>query len=448
MSPRREQFPALAVTAAATLLLTLTFGIRAVQGMFIGPLNTATGVGFATISMALAVSQLVAGVSQPVCGMLSDRYGPAPVVFAGVLALAVALAMLPFATTPLGLMLVFASIAAALGGAGSTPVLMAAVAARVPAERRGIASGVVGSGASLGQLVVPPATQASMAVAGWAGASVGLAILALAALPLARVLRARGSPAVSSAPAAAEPSVAARAAFADPYYWAIAIGFMLCGFHVSFLLAHMPGVIALCGVGGSLTGAWFAMLGLANLFGTIAVGFALQRVAPHRLLVLVYTLRAIAVAGFILLPKTQTTLLAFAGAMGVSYMATMPPTAALVSKRYGTRHLGTLFGVVMLVHQVGSFLGVWLGGWVYEQAGSFDRVWQLDLLLAALAALLYVAIPNERLREAATPDPTRTRPASARAGRSAPAMPAAHAARSSRLSSPPSAAASAAAGSG
>ncbi len=384
---------AITVTAAATLLVALTHGVRTVLGMFIGPLNAATGVGFAAVSMALAVSQLVAGVSQPVCGALADRYGPARVIGYGGVLLALGMAGLGLAQTSLGLTLAFALIAAATGAVGSTPVLLSAVSVRVPEPRRGLATGVVGSGASVGQFAVPPLTQASIALAGWASALWGLAVLALAALPLGRFLG--GAPVLASPRTAGQvevSDVAPREAFGEARYWAIAGGFTFCGFHVSFLLAHMPGVIEGCGFGGQLTGIWFSLLGIGNLAGSIGVGFALQRFAPSTLLVGIYAVRAVAVAAFLAAPKTQTVLLVFALAMGVSYIATMPPTAALVSRFYGTRHLGVLFGVVMLTHQTGSFLGVWLGGWAFERYGSFDGIWLLDMVLACAAVAINGAI--------------------------------------------------------
>ena len=451
MSIQSHTAGAIVVTAAATALLALTFGHRAVHGMFIGPLNSATGAGFAAVSLALAVSQLVAGLSQPLCGALSDRFGPARIVFGGGLLLALGTAMLTLASSTAGLMFAFGLIAAATGAVGSTPVLLAAVTARVPEERRDLATGVVGSGASLGQFALPPLTQLSIAAAGWASALVGLALLSLAALPLARTLRgvhSRRSPSASVGAPSDRVDATRREAFGDARYWAIAVGFALCGFHVSFMLAHMPGVIEGCGFGGQLTGIWFSIMGLANMAGSIGVGFALQQFAPRKILAFVYAARALGVAVFLWAPKTEPVMLGFAVWMGLTYMATMPPTAALVSRFYGTRHLGTLFGVVMLVHQIGSFLGVWLGGWVFERYGSFQGIWLLDIVLALLAVAINFAIPERARQEAATPDPRKTRPASARADRNGASAPEWHGRQSPRASSPLSAAPSAAAGSG
>ena len=439
------------VTAAATALLALVFGVRAILGMLLGPLNSATGLGFAAVSMALAVSQLVAGVSQPVCGGLADRYGATWVVFCGGVLLALGIAALAVASTLTALVLAFSLIAAASGAVGSTPVLLSAVGARVHADRRALATGVVSSGASLGQFALPPIMQAAMAAIGSIGAVLGLALLSLVSLPLARFLRSTTPRKPGAAPASSVDTkldVPPRQALRELRFWMLAGGFMLCGFHVSFMLAHMPGVIEGCGYGAELTGVWFSVMGLANLTGTIGVGFAAQRLQPRTVLVLVYAARALGIALFVCAPRTPTVLLGFAVWMGATYMATMPPTAALVGKFYGTRNLGMLFGIVMLVHQVGSFLGVWLGGWAFERNASFDGVWLLDIGLACLAVVVYLAIPWAQPRRAARPDPRKIRPASAPADRSASAATEWHGRRLPRASSLRSAVPSAAAGSG
>jgi predicted MFS family arabinose efflux permease len=248
-------------------------------------------------------------------------------------------------------------------------------------------------------------------------------------------------------------------------FWLIAGGFFVCGFHVSFLLAHIPGIIEGCGSSAQLAGIWLALLGVANIAGSIGAGMAVQRFRLQRILASVYAARALGIGLFVLAPKSDGVLLAFAGWMGVSYMATVPPTSALVARLYGARRLGTLFGVVMLVHQIGGFLGVWLGGLVYEQYGSFDVIWLLDVALAAVAVLLNLAIREHgaaarvpsRQRAAqklptqdtgATSDPRRTRPGSGPAGRSATSAPEWRARQCAPRSSHPIAAPSAAAGSG
>lgn len=438
---------AVAVTGAAAALVALAFGLRAVLGMFLGPINTATGVGFATVSFALALSQLVSGVAQPLCGAFSDRFGPARVVFAGGFVLCAGLALLPLVRGVWGLMAAFGLIAAAVAAVGSMPVLLSAVAARVHPAHRGVAAGVVSAGGSAGQMALAPLSQLWIAALGWSGALFGLAAFALSALPLAWMLRNAPaqaeprSPGASSEPAAAKP----RDAFADPRYWCIAAGFFVCGFHVSFLLAHIPGVIDGCGLAAGLTGLWLGVLGLANVAGSIASGMATQRFEAKRVVAAVYAARAAGIAAFVAAPKTPGVLLGFGVWMGLTYLATVPPTSGLVAQLYGARHMGVLFGLVMFVHQCGSFLGIWLGGIAFERYGSYDSMWMLDIVLALAAIGLNLSI---RTRPQPTPDPRRTRPASAPAGRSEPSAPVWRAPRSAPVSSHRSVAPSAAAGSG
>jgi MFS family permease len=443
---QRRRLDAAAITAAAAALLALAFGLRAVLGLFLGHVQAATGLGLASISLALALSQLIGGLAQPLCGALSDRFGPARVVRAGALGLCAGLALIPFAATAPALVLAFGLIAAAAAAIGSAPRLLAVVSARVGAARRGIATGIVGAGGPIGQLALGPLTMLCALAFGWAQALFGLALLALAALPLARGLRAspRGRMRPDTASGA---TMLPRDAFADAPYWCVAGSFLGCGFHVAFVFAHMPGVIAGAGFDPRLAGTWLGVLGFANALGAIGAGFAVQRFAPGRMLALVYAAVAVAVALWLIAPRTQAVLLAFAVAMGLTCMATVPPTSASILRLYGARHAGKLLGTVMLAHQVGSFLGVWLGGVAVEHSGGYDALWHADIAVMLAAAALALGI-REPARQPLTPDPRRTRPASAPADRNAPSAPAWHGSRSAPLSSRPRAAPSAAAGSG
>lgn len=400
---------AIVVTLSATALLALAFGVRAVLGMFISPLNSATGLGFAAISFALALSQLVSGFAQPVCGAFADRHGPSRVVFVGGMMLACGLALLPLANSAPGLAVGFCLIAAAYAAVGGTPTLLGAVTRSVPETHRGLAVGVVSAGGAIGQMVLAPVTQLGISALGWVGAIFALALLSLAALPASRALgSAQPCPAAAESTGPAQPAQGVRAAlrqaFSTPSYWLICGGFFVCGFHVSFLLAHMPGVLDLCGL-PQITGAWLGILGLSNVAGSIVAGLALQRFAMSRMLFVVYALRAAGVLLFLVAPKTPAVMLGFAMWMGVTYMATLPPTSGLVGKLFGTRHLGSLFGVVMLVHQLGSFLGVWLGGVAVEATGSYDWIWRIDIALAVLAALIQLPIRESQPLLARDPAP-------------------------------------------
>jgi predicted MFS family arabinose efflux permease len=322
-------------------------------------------------------------------------------VFAGGLLLAAGLALVPLSASALGIAFAFGIMAAAYAAVGSTPTLLGAVNRRVPSQHRGLATGIVSAGGSVGQFVVSPLTQVSIAALGWMGSLYALVLLALVALPLSRVFSGTSPAAENSSADLIDDDHGACAALIGATrnyrYWCIAAGFFVCGFHVSFLLVHMPGVIELCGAPMSTTGLWLALLGLANIAGSIISGLALKHFAMERMLMLVYALRAIGVTGFVLLPKTEGVLLGFALWMGLTYMATLPPTSGLVGKLFGTRRIGMLFGVIMLVHQFGSFLGVWLGGVVFDLSGSYDWIWRLDIVLAVAAVLIHLPL-RERTR--------------------------------------------------
>ena len=395
-----------AITLCAASLLALAFGVRAVLGVFISPLNTATGLGFAAISFAFALSQLASGFAQPVCGALADRHGASRVIFAGGLMLAGGLALLPFASNVIGLAAAFCLIAIAYTAVGSMPTLLGTVTRTVPEMHRGVAIGIVSAGGSIGQLVIAPATQLGITALGWVGAIFALAVVSLAALPASGLLKAaaaqanaHGTPAEISGGAGG----ALRAAVTTPSYWLICGAFCICGFHVSFLLAHMPGVIDLCGLPSQLTGFWLGVLGLGNVAGSVLSGLALQRFAMTRILFAVYALRAAGVALFLIAPKSEAVLLGFAVWMGLTYMATAVPTSGLVGKLFGTDHLGSTFGVVMLLHQLGSFFGVWLGGLTVAMTGAYDWLWRIDIVLALLAAALHLPIRESHPRARRAP---------------------------------------------
>jgi predicted MFS family arabinose efflux permease len=384
---------AIALTAAAVALLAITMGSRSVFGLFLSPLNSATGLGVATISFAVAVSQLTWGAAQPFCGMLAERFGPARVIFAGTLLAAATGAMLPFAHSAPLLVAVFA-----LGGVaatvGSPSLLIGTVSQRVSPERRGMVAGIVGAGGPLGQLVLAPATQAVISLAGWVSAAFALAALSLAALPLALAFR---RPA-ASARAAPPPAATLRTALASPRYWVINATFFVCGLHVFFLVTHLPGAIELCGLPASVSGVSLAALGLFNIAGSIGAGLVIQRYSMKRTLASLYAARGIGIALFMAAPKTELTVLAFSAWMGLTYMAVLPPTAGLIGKLYGAQRLATLLGITFVVHQAGAFLGSWLGGVVLERTGSYDAMWLLDLTLAGLAAAVSLGVREQAPR--------------------------------------------------
>jgi predicted MFS family arabinose efflux permease len=378
------------LVAAAVGLLAVTMGSRTVFGLFISPLNSATGLGIAAISLAVAVGQLTWGLAQPLCGMLADRYGAARVIAAGCLLGAGCGLLVPFAGSAAMLTLVLA-VSGIAATTGSPSLLVGTVSARVAPERRGLVAGIVGAGGPLGQLVLAPATQGLIALAGWTSAMFSIAALSIAALPLALAFRRR-----PAARAAAQPGATLREALASRGFWLINATFFVCGLHVFFLVTHLPGVIELCGLPARVSGYALALLGLFNIAGSIGVGFVIQRYSMQRTLAVLFAARALGIVAFLAAPKTEATVLAFSVWMGLTYMAVLPPTAGLVGKLYGAERLATLLGLVFMLHQVGAFLGSWLGGVVLEHTGGYDLMWKLDLTLALLAAGVSLTIPERR----------------------------------------------------
>ncbi|MFN3984639.1 MAG: MFS transporter [Rhodocyclaceae bacterium] len=388
---RESQFGPLAIAFAAATLMAITMGSRSSFGLFVSPLNTTTGLGLATISFAAALNHLLWGIAQPFIGLAAERYGAARVIASGGLLLAAASALLPWVQDAAQLVLALAVMALAGAAAGSNGLLLGEVGRRVPPERQGVALGIVGAGGSVGQLLLAPAAQSTIAAAGWQAGLYGMAALAVLALPLAWAFRNPSRAGQELAPRDG-PDGSLRAALGHPAFWCVAGGFFVCGFHVSFLIAHMPGVIALCGLPEGLAGWWLALVGLCNVIGSIGAGYMIRRGSMRNTLMVLYALRALGVALFLVVPKTTAVMLIFACWMGLTYMATLPPTAGLVGRLFGLRHMATLFGVVMLMHQLGAFLGVWLGGIVVTLNGSYDWLWYADIALALVAVLIHLPV--------------------------------------------------------
>jgi len=383
------------IIAAAGLVFALIFGVRQSQALFISPLNTATGLGIAAISLAFAVAQLMWGIAQPFAGAIADKYGSGRVIAIGAVLVMVGTVLTPYAQTTWMLILLIGIVAAGGAGMAGLGVLMSAVGRAVPAEKRGLASGIVNAGGSFGQFAVVPVAQFLSGAIGWVGALSAIGLMTLAAAPLAWVLRGKPAVAPSAAPGASTEKTlkqAVRAAIRDPSFGYLTVGFFVCGFHVAFIATHLPGVVASCQLSPEVAAWSLALIGLFNIAGSFAAGAAIGRWRMKSVLSFLYAARAVAVLAFLAAPKTATTFLMFAVVIGFTYLATVPPTVGLVGKLHGMRFLATLFGLVMLSHQMGGFLGAWLGGVLFESTGSYDWMWTIDILLAVGAALIHLPI--------------------------------------------------------
>ncbi len=393
-APRRP-YAFWVVLLAAGGIFAVTMGARQSMGLFLNTLNTSTGLGLASISLAFALGQLWWGLTQPFAGMVADRVGPGRVLAVGIILVALGTALVPFMTTTAGLILAIGVLAAGGAGLAGPSVLMAATTRMVPPERRGIATGIVNAGGSFGQFVFAPIAQGVTAAAGWVAGLQSLGLLALLALPAAWLLRGRPVPVATVAKPETTREAVTRAV-RDPSYRLLCAGFFVCGFHVAFIATHLPGVVAACQLPPAV-GAWaLGIVGLFNIVGSFSMGWAMGRWRYKSLLSLVYAARGIVVLAFLLAPKTETTVLVFAAAIGLTYLATVPPTAGLVAKFFGPAHMATLFGVVMLAHQAGGFFGAYFGGKAFEWTGSYDWMWYVDIVLAVGAALVHLPIREAR----------------------------------------------------
>ena len=397
-----------AITFMAAAVLMITMGARQSLGLFVSPLNTATGLGLTAISFAMAVGQFTWGAVQPIAGAVADKYGPGRVIAIGLVMLAIGSAITPMLSSEIGLVVSLGVLSAVGAGAGSFSVLIGAVAQRIPDDKRGMASGVINAGGSFGQFVFAPVMQKIISLTGHAYAFFTLAVVTLLAMPLAYLLRRQRSPIEKSAvSAAAPPNITLKAqvveALKDRSYWLLHAGFFTCGFHIAFLVVHLPGEVQLCNLPPSVASWSLAIIGLANIVGSLLAGWGVSRMRSKYILFWMYASRAVMVAIYLAAPKTDVTFYIFAAGLGLTWLATVPPTAGVVAKLFGTRYLGTLFGLTLLSHQVGGFLGAYLGGLAMTANGNYLWMWWADIALALIAAFCNLPIREAKVQRALSP---------------------------------------------
>ena len=391
------------ITLAAAGILMVTMGARQSLGLFVGPLNTSTGLGIVAISFALAVGQFAWGAVQPLAGAAADRWGPRPVLLAGIVLLAIGSAITPFMTSAWGLTFAIGLVSAMGAGAGSFSVLIGAAAQRMPAEARGAASGVINAGGSLGQFIFAPLLQKLIQLMGWMGAMYSLAAITLLALPLVGRVTKGSTPHTTAAAGNADGGLrtALKTALGDRSYLLLHAGFFTCGFHIAFLVTHLPTEVDLCGLPPSVASWSLALIGLANIVGSLAVGHLVSQYRSKMILALMYASRAVLIVWYLAMPREAWVFYVFAVGLGLTWLATVPPTAGLCAKLFGVRYLGTLFGLTLLTHQIGGFLGAWLGGLAITSFGDYTWMWWADIALALLAAVLNLPIREARVRQVA-----------------------------------------------
>ncbi|MCG8510401.1 MAG: MFS transporter [Rhodospirillales bacterium] len=391
------------VIVCGGLILSLAMGIRQTFGLFLGPVTVDLSIGRETFALAMAVQNLLWGAFQPITGALSDRFGAGRVITAGGLVYALGLYVMSDMTGAAGLHLGGGLLIGLAMAACGFSVVLGAVARRVPEPRRSMALGLVSAGGSFGQFAMAPVGQALIAEQGWGGAFFSMAIIALLMIPLA--LAVAGSPRTAHSRRGLEDpdqslTEAVREALSHKGYLYLTTGFFVCGFQVVFVAVHLPAYLVDIGLDASTGATALALIGFFNIVGTYACGALGGRYSKKWLLSGLYLVRALVIAVFLLAPKTELSVLMFASALGLLWLGTVPLTSGLVGQIFGVRYLSTLFGVVFFGHQLGSFLGVWLGGFVFDRMGSYDAVWWASIIFGILAALIHMPIAEAPVRRA------------------------------------------------
>lgn len=388
---------ALLVTlVAASFISLMSFGVRSAFGLFTAPLPPDLGVSREVYSMAIAIQNLCWGATQPFAGLLTDRFGARRVMLGGAALYGLGIVGLLFASTPLEIWLSAGVLVGVGMGGASFSTALAALGRVMPDSHRSWALGIGTAAGSLGQFVIVPIVQAFIGPGDWR-AGAGFMAAAIASILVAAHFVGAPRPADGApAPKAVSTSRMLASAFAHRSYVLLVAGFFVCGFQLAFITTHFPAYLTDVGVSGA-TASWaVAMIGLFNVIGAYLAGTWGGRYSKRNLLAWTYLARAAVLAGFLLVPVSTVTVLAFGAAMGLLWLSTVPLTSGLVTTFFGTRFMGTLFGIAFFSHQVGSFLGVYLGGLAYQHTGSYALVWWLSVGLSLFAAAINMPIRETR----------------------------------------------------
>lgn len=391
------------VLVAGCLIACIGFGVRSSLGLFLEPMTTAHGWNREVFALAMAFQNLLWGMALPFAGALADKYGSVWVIVAGAVLYSAGVVGMTLSPDPL----LFQFTGGVLSGVGvaftAFSLVMAAMVRVVGPANRSLVLGVGTAAGSLGQVVFSPLSQGFIDMFGWSDALAWLAVIALVMIPLALALP--RDPDVPGEEGAAQTLRAAlREAIGHRGYVLLTVGFFVCGFHVAFITVHYPAYVIDLGLDPAV-GAWsIALIGAMNIIGSFASGLFGKHFSMKLGLSGIYFLRAVTITLLLFAPKTEFTIYAFAGAMGILWLSTVPLTTGIVARVFGVRYMATLFGVVFLSHQLGSFMGVWLGGVIHDRTGSYDGMWIAGIVFGLLAALIHLPIdekPLARLRPAA-----------------------------------------------
>ena len=387
------------IVICGCLIAALTFGPRSAMGFFQLPMLAEKGWDRTTFGLAMAIQNLFWGLGQPVFGAIADKFGTWRVLALSAILYSSGLVLMAHSDSA-GMLYLSGGVLVGLGvAAGSFSIVLSAFARNVTAESRSLVFGIGTAAGSAGMFLFAPISQGMIDAFGWAqtlvymGAS--MLIIPLLAMPLAGNAKSGRVPQAEVEQSIAQ---ALREALGHRSYVLLTSGFFVCGFQVAFITAHFPAYVRDLGIDARYAVIALALIGFFNIIGSLAAGFIGQRYSKPGFLALIYVARSIAITAFLLLPQTPTSVIVFAVVMGLLWLSTVPPTNGLVAIMFGTRHLGMLAGVVFLSHQIGSFLGVWLGGYLYDHFGSYNPVWWLGVALGLFAALVHLPIKEQPVK--------------------------------------------------
>ncbi|MGE4306791.1 MAG: MFS transporter [Novosphingobium sp.] len=391
------------VILCGAIIVTLTMGVRQAFGLFLPQMSMELGISRGDFGLALAIQNLLFGLAQPLVGAIADKHGAGRVIFLGTLIYVGGLVAAALATSAIGLHLSF-GVAIGMALAATTFVVVLGVVGRVvPPEHRSMSFGMVTAGGSLGQFLVVPLGQMLLTDLGYRLALMVLAGLVAICAPLAWGLAGKPPSQADAAEASQSLTQALGEAGQHGGYWLLNAGFFVCGFHIAFIATHFPAYLNDSGLGLQIGATALALIGLFNIFGSYAFGVSGDHFRKKWVLSGIYAARAVIITLFLLLPLSSSSALLFAAAMGFLWLGTVPLTSGLVGQMFGIRYLSTLYGIVFLSHQVGSFLGAWMAGYFYDILGSYDMAWGMSIALGILAMIVHLPIrdaPVPRLRTA------------------------------------------------
>ncbi len=390
-----------AVIAAACLVSLIGFGIRSGFGLYLEPMTTDNGWSRETFALALAIQNLLWGIGVPVAGAIADRYGTARVVVVGAAVYSAGVAGMAMSGSSLALYLT-AGLLVGLGVAFcSLSLVLAAIARVIGPDRRSLALGLGTAAGSLGQVVFSPINQALISQYGWYDSLLVMSVVALVIVPLAFSLRGGSGP---RGEAASEMGLtdALGEAIHHRSYLLLTAGFFVCGFHVAFITVHFPSYVTDLGLPARAGALALSLVGLFNIFGSLMSGAFGQRYPKKVGLSAIYFSRALVMTGLLLAPANELTIYLFAASMGLLWLSTVPLTTGIVAQMFGLRFMATLFGIVFLSHQLGSFTGVWLGGVLYDRTGSYDVMWWAGVFFGLFAAVVHLPINDRPLARLST----------------------------------------------